>query len=116
MAAFLLKTLVSALMIAVASEAVKRSTLLAALIISLPLTSILSIIFAAHEGKTHEELATYSMGIFWFVFPSLVFFVVLSILLRFQWSLLYALGGSVATTVLTYHLWMRLLGVFGIKI
>ncbi len=116
MAAFLLKTLVSALVIAVASEVVKRSTFLAALIVSLPLTSILSIIFAAREGKTHDELAAYSMGIFWFVLPSLVFFVVLSQLLRFQWSLLYALGGGVAATVVTYHLWMRLLGVFGIKI
>lgn len=115
-AAFIIKTLLSALVIAAASELVKRSTLLAALLVSLPLTSILSIVFAAREGKTQGELADYSMGIFWFVLPSLVFFLVFSQLMRLQWSLLYALGTSMVTTAAAYHLWMRLLGVLGVKI
>jgi len=92
MAFFLVKVLVTALVVAAVSEIAKRFPLLGAMIVSFPLISILTFIWIYAETKDVPRLVIMSRDIFWLVVPSLLFFLVFPVLLSrgvpFVWSLL----------------------------
>ena len=73
----LLKSLLSGAIIAAVSEIARRSTLFGALVASLPLTSVLAMIWLYHESHDTSRVAALSGEIFWLVLPSLVLFLVL---------------------------------------
>ena len=79
---FLIKTLLSAVMIAAISELGKRFSWLAAILASLPLTSILAIIWLYHDTGDVQKISDLTKGIFWAVLPSLLFFIIFPILLK----------------------------------
>jgi len=81
MSYFLLKTVITALIVAAVSELSRRYSLVAAALASLPLVSILAFIWIYLEDKNQQKLIGLSQEIFWLVFPSLVFFVVFPVLL-----------------------------------
>ena len=99
---FALKLLVSALLIAGASELGKRSTFAGALLISLPLSSLLAVTWLYLETKDAARVADMTGGIFWAVLPSLLFFLVLPALLRRGWGFWPALGCACAATAAGY--------------
>ena len=76
------KTLISLAVILAASEIAKRSTLFGALIASLPLTSLLVIVWLYRDTGDAARIASMSLSIFWLVLASLPFFLVLPALLR----------------------------------
>ncbi len=96
---YLIKVLVSALIIATVSEVAKRSSLIAAIIAFLPLTSILALVWLYLETSDPKAVATLSMGIFWMVLPSLDFFLILVFLLKYEWPFWGALFFSLWTYV-----------------
>ncbi len=79
---YIIKTLISAVIIVVVSEIAKRSSLLGGLIASLPLTSILALIWLYFDTKNIQKVINLSESIFWLVIPSLILFVILPILLK----------------------------------
>ena len=100
-----LKALLSGAVIAAASELARRSSLLGAVLISLPLTSILAMIWLYRDTRDAHEVAALSWSILWVVIPSIVFFVVLPLALRsfsFWTALLLAAGATAAA----YGLWV----------
>lgn len=78
----LLKLLVSAGIIAGASEVAKRSPTAAALIVSLPLTSLLTLSWTWVETPDPARITALSHGILAYTLPSLVFFLLLPLALR----------------------------------
>ena len=101
----LLKALLSGAIIAAATELARRSSLLAAVLISLPLTSILAAIWLYRDTRDTGEVADLAWSILWVVVPSLVFFVVLPLALRtvaFWPALLLACGA----TAVSYGVWI----------
>ncbi len=78
----LLKLMLSAGIIAGASEIAKRSPTLAAIIISLPLTSILTFSWIWIEGPDAARVTTLSHSILAYTLPSLPFFLLLPLGLR----------------------------------
>lgn len=101
----LLKALLSGAIIAVASEVARRSSLLGAVLVSLPLTSILAIIWLYRDTRDTNEIADLSWSILWVVVPSFVFFVALPVALRsvgFWPALLFAC----AATAVAYGVWV----------
>jgi hypothetical protein len=77
-----LKTLITALVIVGASELAKRYTLASALLLSLPLTSVLAFIWIYMESKDSGKIIEMSYSVFWLVIPSLAFFLILPWLLK----------------------------------
>ena len=75
----ILKALLTGAVVVAISEISKRSSLFAAVLASLPLTSLLAFVWMYAEGRgtseTVEEIRKLSVGIFWMVLPSLFFFV-----------------------------------------
>ena len=102
MTQFLIKVLISALLVAAVSEVARRSSLLGALLASLPVTSLLAFMWLYRETGDTEKVAALSADIFWLVLPSLVLFVLLPVLLRQGWSFWTSLGLSSAATAIAY--------------
>jgi hypothetical protein len=110
------KVIISALVIVTISEVAKRSSGFAALIASLPLTSLLAFIWLRAEGSSSTQIAQLSSQIFWLVLPSLVLFLVLPVLLRHGVEFWLGLALSIAATVCTYFALLPFLRRMGIDL
>ena len=76
------KIIISALVIFIASEIAKRDTLVGAIIVSLPLISLMSIIWIYIETREVERIIAFSYGVFSMLMPSLSFFITLPYFLK----------------------------------
>lgn len=79
---YLLKVLITAVLVVSIAEVGKRSTLWAAVLASLPLTSVLAFVWMHLDGQTNRQVAELASGIPWLVLPSLLLFWVLDWALR----------------------------------
>ena len=111
---YAIKAIISALVIVAVSEIARRSTGFAALVASLPLTSLLAFIWLRTEGAQPEEIAELSSQIFWLILPSLFFFPLFPFLLRHGVSFWVSLGVSVAATAGLYVALLPLLRRMGV--
>jgi L-lactate permease len=102
----LVKALLSGLVIAVASELARRSSVLGAVLISLPLSSILAAIWLYRDTHDTGEVASLSWSILWVLAPSVVFFVVLPLALQNGAGFWPALGLACGSTALAYAGWL----------
>ncbi|HCZ06704.1 MAG: hypothetical protein PWP37_1604 [Thermotogota bacterium] len=112
MTRYLLKFLISAAVIVVVSEISKRNTLIGGLIASLPLTSMLAILWFYTDTRDTGNVASLSMSILWFVIPSLVFFITLSLLLK-KTSIGFYPSFILSTllTMLSYYIFGKIAGL-----
>lgn len=111
-----IKVLLTSVLVVAVSEAAKRSTFFGALIASLPLTSILAMVWLYVDTGDTEKIARLSHGVFWLVLPSLVLFLSLPILLRAGLGFYASLGSSIALTIGAYFAMLYALGLAGIEI
>ena len=101
-----MKAAVSGLVVAIAREVSRRSSVLAAVRISLPLTSILSAIWLYRDTHDTAQVASLSWSILWVIFPSLVFFVALPVALRNGIGFWTAPPLACAATGVAYAVWI----------
>ena len=113
---YVLKVIISALLVVAISEIAKRSTGFAALVASLPITSLLAFIWLHVEGSPPQQVAELSSQIFWLVLPSLVLFLLLPLLIRQGLTFWISLGLSVAATVGCYLALLPLLRRLGVSL
>ena len=112
----IVKVVISAILIAVISEIARRSTLLGAILASVPVVSVLALIWLYFDTRDTARIAQLSYGVFWMVLPSLVLFILLPALLKLQLAFAPALMVSLAATVIAYFATLRVLGLFGIAL
>ena len=98
----LLKAVISGILIAVASEVARRWPGWGALIVSLPLVSILAMLWLWRDTHDPVRLAAHVEATFWFVIPSLPMFLLIPALLRQGWSFWTALAVGCALTLALY--------------
>jgi hypothetical protein len=110
------KALISGVIIAAVSEIAKRSPGIGALILSLPLISILAFIWLWRDTADQEGIAALAQSTFWFVLPTLPMFLVLPALLRSGVGFWTALGLSCLMTMALYTVMVWALGRFGISL
>ncbi len=110
------KVAISAIIILAITEIAKRSSGFAALLASLPLTSLLAFIWMHVEGAESARIAELSGQIFWLVLPSLVLFLLLPLLIRQGMSFWMSLTISVAATVGCYLVMLPVLRKFGVEL
>ena len=116
MTAFWLRALLSGLLIALASTVARRSPALGSLIVSLPLVSVLSMIWLWRDGAEATKLADYIGGTFWFFLPSMPMFLIIPALLRRGVMFWPALGIGCAVTIALYFLMVAVAARFGLRI
>ena len=110
------KALISGVIIMAASEAAKRSPTYGALLVSLPLISILAMVWLWRDTGDNERIAALSEGTFWLVLPTLPMFLVLPAMLRNGYAFWTALVASCALTVALYLVAVWLLPKLGISL
>ena len=107
------KGVLSGAIVVGASELAKKTTLLGALVISIPITSIMAMIWLYRDTGDVEKIASFSESVLWLVLPSLVLFIILPILLRQGWGFTSALSVGIVGTVLAYGIGLWAASSFG---
>ncbi|MEB3206297.1 MAG: DUF3147 family protein [Vampirovibrionales bacterium] len=101
---FCFKVALSALLLSAVSTLAKHNTFWAGLLASLPMVSILSIIWLFAETQDNEKIVRLCYTIVWMVLPSLSLFLILPVLLRQNWAFLWALITACLLTAGCYYI------------
>jgi hypothetical protein len=111
----ILKAALSGILITAASEAGRRNATIGALIVSLPMTSLLTFLWLWRDTGDTARIANLSESTFWFIIPSLPMFLVFPAMLRHGVNFWVALGAACALTMALYSLAALVMARFGIK-
>jgi hypothetical protein len=89
----ILKYLLSAFIVVLISEVSKKSSFIGAITASLPLVSILGMIWLYYDTKNIGQVVKLSKDIFWLVIPSLSLFILFPVLAkRFDFAISLSLS------------------------
>ena len=97
-----IKAAISGMIVAIVSEVAKRYPGFGALIASLPLVSVLGMMWLWHDKPDVPNMAAHVEATFWFVLPSLPMFLVMPWLLRNGVSFWGTLAIGCALTIVLY--------------
>ena len=112
----IIKVVISAILIALISEVAKRSTFFGAILASIPLVSVMAMIWLYIDTHDSAQVVQLSKSIFWLVIPSLVLFITFPLFIRLQLPFYAALGSAVILMIITYFIAINLLEKFGINL
>ena len=112
---YLTKIAITTLLIVVISEVAKRSSLIGALLASIPLVSVLAMIWLYVDTKDVDKVRSLATSVFWLVIPSLALFIALPLLLK-QGINFYLSMTIAIITIGCYGVMVYLLGHLGIKL
>ncbi|MDP9195612.1 MAG: DUF3147 family protein [Pseudomonadota bacterium] len=108
------KAALSGIIVMAISEIAKRSPFFGALVASLPLISILGMLWLWRDTGDTVRIANHAEATFWLVLPSLPMFLVLPALMRYGMSFYLALILSCLLTIGLYFLTVWLMSRFGL--
>lgn len=112
----LLKAAISGILIALASEVARRNAGLGALIASLPLVSVLGMIWLWRDTHDPARMADHVGATLWYIAPSVPMFVVIPFLLRHGLGFWPSLGAGCALTFALYLLTLWAANRWGIPL
>lgn len=99
---FIVRALLSGILIACIALVAKRQPTIGALIASLPLISILAVIWLWSDTRNNLLIASHLEATFWLVLPSMPMFLIIPKLLRNGFSFWAALGIGIIITAVLY--------------
>lgn len=111
-----IKAAISGVIVAIVSEVAKRYPGFGALIASLPLVSVLGMMWLWHDKPDVPNMAAHVQATFWFVLPSLPMFLLMPWLLRSGMSFWAALAIGCALTIVLYLLMTWAGPKFGLRL
>jgi len=110
------KILVTTVLVVLIAEIAKRSSFAGALLASIPLVSVLAMVWLYIDTKDVTKVSALSTSVFWLVLPSLVLFVILPLLLHRGMNFYLSLGVAIAITVASYAALIVAAGRFGLRL
>ncbi len=116
MAYYLAKIVITTLLIVLIAEIAKRSSFWGAVLASIPLISVLAMIWLYVDTKDIAKISALSTGVFWLVLPSLALFVTLPLLLKQGLNFYLSLSVSLIVTVACYWGMVTVLNHYGVKL
>jgi hypothetical protein len=111
-----IKVVLSAVLIVIISEVSKRDTLIGGILASLPLVSVLAMIWLYVETKNIEKVSDFATSVLWMVIPSLALFFILPVLLKQGYNFYGSLLVGCGLTAAAYFLMVILLRKAGIEL
>ncbi|MES2035542.1 MAG: DUF3147 family protein [Pseudomonadota bacterium] len=111
-----IKALVSGAIVAAVSEIAKRYPGFGGLLASLPLVSVLGMIWLWRDTRDPERMAAHAGATFWFVLPSLPMFLLIPMLLKRGVSFWPALLAGCVLTIALYAVMTWLAPRVGIRL
>ena len=109
------KYAITAAMVVLVSELAKRSDRLGALLASLPLVTLLTLVWLYVERQPAEKIANHAWYTFWYVVPTLPMFLAFPALLA-RFGFWPALGLSALLTITSFGLFALIVRPFGIRL
>ncbi|SVC96744.1 uncharacterized protein METZ01_LOCUS349598, partial [marine metagenome] len=111
-----IKIMLTSVIVVMVSEIAKQSSFIGSILASVPLVSVLAMLWLYLDTKEVSKVIDLSKGIFWLVIPSLTLFLVLPILLKNGFNFYASLCISIGATSISYYVLILLLNQFGIKL
>lgn len=112
----IIKVLISAFLVVAISEIAKRSSVLGAVLASIPFISVLAMIWLYIDTQNAGEVAVLSKAVFWLVLPSLILFVTFPVFIKWHWNFYLAILAAIILTILGYFTMIFILQRLGIKL
>jgi hypothetical protein len=109
------KYAITAAVIVLVSEVAKRSDRVGALLASLPLVTLLTLIWLYVEKQPAEKIANHAWYTFWYVVPTLPMFLIFPLLLA-RFGFWPALGLSAIITIVSFGAFALAVRPFGIRL
>ncbi|MDD2833583.1 MAG: DUF3147 family protein [Methylotenera sp.] len=111
----ILKYLITALVVVLASELAKASDKLGALVTALPMVTILTLIWLFVEKQAPAKIANHAYYTFWYVIPTLPMFLLFPYLLP-KWSFWPTLIACAIFTCCIFYVYGLVLKQFNIHL
>lgn len=112
----IIKAALSGVIVAAVSEIARRYPSWGGLVASLPLTSLLAMIWLFRDSHDPERVAELSVSTIWFLLPSVPLFLALPVLIRSGLGFWPSFGLVVLGTVALYALWFWAAPKLGVKL
>jgi hypothetical protein len=111
-----IKAALSGIVVAAVSEVARRYPGWGGLVASLPLTSLLAMIWLYRDAHDAERVAELSVSTIWFLVPSVPLFIALPMLIRSGLGFWASLAIVVVGTLALYAAWFWAAPKMGIKL
>ena len=112
----IIKAALSGMIVAAVSEIARRYPGWGGLVASLPLTSLLAMIWLYRDSSDAERVAELSVSTIWFIVPSVPLFIVLPLLIRSGLGFWLSMVLCIAGTLALYATWFWAAPRLGIKL
>jgi hypothetical protein len=112
----IIKAAISGVIVAAVSEIARRYPGWGGLLASLPLTSLLAMLWLWRDSGDAERVAELSQSTIWFFVPSVPLFIALPILLRSGFGFWASMAIVIAGTLALYALWFWAAPKVGIRL
>lgn len=109
-----IKYAVTAAVVVGVSEIAKRADRLGALLASLPLVTIMIMVWLHLENQPTEKISNHAYYTFWYVLPTLPMFILMPWMLNRGIHFWVSLGGSVIVTVACFGITALVMRRFGV--
>ena len=109
-----IKVIITSIIVVIISEISKKAPMVGGVIASLPVISILAMIWLYVDTQKIESISTLSISTFWMVIPSLSLFISLPLLLKSNLNFFLSLFLSCLVMATFYLLMYAALKHFGI--
>jgi hypothetical protein len=113
---YLVKIVVTTVLIVMISEVAKRSSFAGALLASVPIISVLAMFWLYVDSNDVRKVSALASSVFWLVLPSLALFVTLPFLLKHGLNFYLSISISIGITVGCYFLMVAVLNYYGIRL
>lgn len=113
---YLVKIVVTAILVVAIAEISKRSSFAGAVLASVPLISVLAMTWLYIDTRDITRVSNLSTAVFWLVIPSLALFLTLPLLLKQGLNFYLSIGISIGLTIGCYWIMVSALNHFGIKL
>ena len=113
---YLTKIAITTALIVLISEIAKRSSFIGSILASVPLISVLAMLWLYIDTKDVSKVSNLSNSIFWLVLPSLSLFLVLPLFLKQGVNFYLSMGLSIAISFVCYLLTIFILGQSGVRL
>ena len=113
---FLIKLVITSLLIVSIAEISKRSSLAGALLAAIPLVSILAMTWMYIDTDNSNSAVEFSNRIVWLIAPSMTLFLLFPVLIKKGLSFYPSMGIAIVSTIAAYYLLILILEKFGVKL
>ncbi|EDZ61978.1 hypothetical protein SMGD1_0075 [Sulfurimonas gotlandica GD1] len=115
MSYYIVKLIITTLLIVLISEIAKRNSLMGAMLAAIPLVSILAMIWMYVDTNDSNSAVEFSNSIIWLIVPSMTLFIAFPILIKKGLSFYPSLSISILMTILAYYSVIFVLTKLGIR-